>query len=153
VKQSQRLLRFARNDNARWKNFLKKIIIIFAGVIFLSGCAKVRHMDQLLTLKGLAEEQVSMGRHVEEQDQKFELMLKEAKVGTLDQYSNKRKISRTFGRPIYVRNVTQDNQELESWLYRYATEFFGAEKIYLYFDLEGNLVKSEYVEEKNGKIR
>ena len=117
----------------------------------MSGCAKARHLDQLLTLKNLADEQDQMKEYVQEQDQNFERMLEEARAGTLDQYSNKRKIQRTFGDPVYVRNVTKDDQELESWLYRYATKYFGAEKIYLYFDFDGNLVESEYKEGTDGK--
>jgi len=86
---------------------LKKIIILFFGLIVLGGCAKVSHLDQLLTLKGLADEQVEMGKEIEEQDRKFELMLEEMKAGTLDEYANKRKIERTFGGPIYVKKCEQ----------------------------------------------
>ena len=130
---------------------MKRIVIIFTVCLFLGGCAKVGHIDELLTLKDLANEQDQIGQYVEEQDRNFELMLKEAKAGTLDDYSNKRNIQRAFGEPVYARNVAQDNQEIESWLYRYATKYFGVEKIYLYFDLDGNLVKSEYVGGTNGE--
>jgi len=133
------------------ENCLKRIVIIFIGCLLLSGCAKVRHLDQLLTLKDLADEQTRLGKYVEEQDRNFELMLEEAKAGTLDQYSNKRKIQRAFGDPVYARNMKEGDQELESWLYRYATKYFDVEKIYLYFDLDGNLVKSKYIEGTNGE--
>jgi len=129
---------------------LSKICIIFLTAIILSGCAKVAHLDQLLTLKGLADEQDQMGKYIDAQDEKFELMLDEMKAGTLDQYLNKRKIVRTFGDPIYVKTVERDEQQLEVWLYRYAGKFFGSEKIYLYFDSDENLVDSEYFEESNG---
>ena len=111
------------------------------------------HLDQLLTLKGLADEQAQMSQYIEEQDQKFALMVEEAKAGTLDQYFNKRKILRTFGDPIYIKHVNKNDQDLESWLYRYATEFFGSEKIYLFFDTDENLVESNYIEASNGEIR
>ena len=130
---------------------MKRLVIIFAGCLLLCGCSKVRHLDQLLTLKDLANEQTQLGQYVEGQDRNFELMLEEVKAGTLELYSNKRKIQRAFGDPVYARNVVEDDQELESWLYRYATQYFGAEKVYLYFDLDGNLVKSEYIEGTNGE--
>ena len=130
---------------------MKRLSIIFAGCLLLCGCSKVRHLDQLLTLKDLANEQTQLGQYVEGQDRNFELMLEEVKAGTLELYSNKRKIQRAFGDPVYARNVVEDDQELESWLYRYATQYFGAEKVYLYFDLDGNLVKSEYIEGTNGE--
>jgi len=119
----------------------------------LSGCAKISHLDQLLTLKGLADEQVQMGKQIDEQDQKFEMMLSEMKEGTIDQYLNKRKIVREFGEPIYIKIVKRDDQQMEIWLYRYATKFFGSEKIYLTFDSDDNLVKSEYMERSNGEVR
>ena len=121
------------------------------GLLTLSGCAKLSHMDQLLTLKGLADEQSQMKKYVQEQDRKFDLMLNEVKAGTLDDYSNERKVLRTFGEPVFKEHVSEDGQELELWLYRYATEFFGSDKVYLYFDKDGNLVKSEYIEGKNGE--
>lgn len=117
------------------------------------GCAKVQHLDQLLTLKGLADEQAMLGRYVEAQDQKFELMIEEVKAGTLDQYLNKRKILKVFGDPIYIKHVSKNDRELESWLYRYSTEFFDSEKIYLYFDSDNNLVESQYKGKNDGKIR
>lgn len=138
-------------DGNKRENDLKKFIIIFVGCALLSGCAKVRHLDQLLTLKALADEQEQLGQYVKEKNQNFDLMVKEAKEGTLEQYPNKRKIQRVFGDPVFARNVVTDGQDLESWLYRYATDYFGAEKIYLYFDLEGNLVKSQYMEGTYGK--
>ena len=80
-------------------------------------------------------------------------MLEEVKAGTLERHSNKKRIQRAFGDPVYARNVVKDDQELESWLYRYATEYFDVDKIYLYFDLDGNLVTSEYREGTNGESR
>jgi len=119
----------------------------------LSGCAKISHLDQLLTLKGLADEQDQMGKQINEQNQKFEMMLSEMKAGTLDQYLNKKKIVGIFGDPIYVKTVKSDDRQMEVWLYRYAVKFFGSEKIYLYFDSDGKLVKSEYFEGTHGEVR
>ena len=97
------------------ENHLKKIIILFLGVWVVGGCAKVSHLDQLLTLKGLADEQTEMSRDIEAQDQKFNAMLEEMKAGTLDQYLNKGKYLRTFGEPVYVKRIHKNNQEMEKW--------------------------------------
>jgi len=132
---------------------LKALLILFISVFVLSGCAKVQHLDQLLTLKGLADEQVKLGKYVDKQDQKFEMMLEEVKAGTLVQYLNKRKIVRTFGDPIYVKQVKRDDQELETWMYRYSTQFFDSEKVYLYFDSDDNLVESQYIGANDGEVR
>ena len=132
---------------------LKNTIFLILGLFVMGGCAKVSHLDQLLTLKGLADEQAQMSLDAQEQDKKFDLMLAEKKAGTLDQYLTKGKILRTFGEPIYVTRADRDNQEVEKWLYRYTAEFFGSEKIYLYFDSEENLIESEYIGRGNGEVR
>ena len=135
------------------KGCLRKVVIMLLGCVLAGGCAKVSHLDQLLMLKGLSDEQAAVNQYVQTQDRNFDLMLKAVRDGTLEQYSTARKMRQAFGEPVFARKVTQEDQEMESWLYRYATQYFGAEKVYLYFDLKGNLVKSEYVEENDGKIR
>lgn len=132
---------------------MRRILTVIVGTLLLGGCAKVSHMDQLLTLKGVADEQSRIGKFVEEQDRKFDQMVAEAKAGTLDQYMNKRKFVRAFGEPVVVTMVKEDDRELETWLYRHATEYFHADKIYLYFDDDGNLVRSEFREANDGKVR
>ena len=127
-------------------------IFIFSLVV-LAGCAKVQNLDELLTLKAVADEQTRLAQYVDEQDRKFDLMVAEAKAGTLDSYSNQRKIQRTFGDPVYVAQDNREGQDVETWLYRYATKYFDADKIYLYFDEDGNLISSEYREFKHGEVR
>ena len=129
---------------------MNKIPLMLMICLIVSGCSKVSHLDQLLTLKDLADEQEQMGKQIQAQDQKFEMMLDEMKAGTLNQYANKSKISRAFGGPIYMKTVQQDDHWRDVWLYRYAGKFFGSEKIYLYFDADDNLVGSEYFGGSNG---
>lgn len=121
--------------------------------MLLSGCAKIQHMDQLLTLKSLADEQTQLNKYTEGQDKKFELLLVEVKAGTLKRYPTKKQILRAFGDPVYARGVLKDGRALESALYRHSTNFFGAEKIYLYFDADGNLVQSEHVEGQDEQVK
>ena len=109
--------------------------------LLLSGCSKVRHLDQLLTLKDLADEQTRLGHLVEEQDRNFDRMLEEAEAGTLDQYNTKAEFRKEFGVPVFTRIVQGEEEELEIWLYRYAIEYFGAAKVYLTFDPEDYLVE------------
>ena len=134
-------------------NTLRRLAVLFIFSCVLSGCTKVSHMDQLLTLKGVADEQMRIKKFVDEQDRKFDKMVEEAKAGTLDQHMSKRKFVRAFGEPVYVTMVREDDRELESWLYRHATAYFHADKIYLYFDADGNLVRSEYQEAKDGEVQ
>lgn len=121
----------------------------------LGGCSQVSHVDELMALKAVADEQDQIGRQVKAQDRKFDLMVAEARAGTLESYTDKTKIVRAFGEPIFIRPASGEGggEELESWLYRHATEYFKADKIYLYFDTDGNLVRSEYLEAQDGEVR
>jgi hypothetical protein len=59
---------FGFDGSKKGEGFLKRIVIIFTVCLFLGGCAKVGHIDELLTLKDLANEQDQIGQYVEEQD-------------------------------------------------------------------------------------
>ena len=113
-------------------------------VFIFCGCAKVQHLDQLLTLKAIANEQTAALKLVEQQDKKFEEMLALYHENRLEKYSTKEKIVKKFGPPITTREVTKDGAVLGMWLYRYSTQFFGSEKIYVYFDQSEKVVDVQY---------
>lgn len=115
------------------------LIILF----FLTGCAKLSHLDQLLTLKDLSEEQDRLERYTQEQDRKFELLLKAVEDGTIQKYTKARRILRDFGEPVYKEEMTQENPPVERWVYRYARRFFGSPKVCLYVDTGGRLLRWE----------
>jgi len=119
---------------------VKRTFLLFVGVLFLSGCSSSGRMQRLMTLKNLAKEQKQIGSYVEEQDQKFEKLLARIQEGELDEYVDRKGIKRAFGDPVYVKPVQRNGQAQEQWLYRYATQFFGSEKVYLYFDESGKLM-------------
>lgn len=125
------------------------VVLIFTAV----GCASPSRVNKLLTLKGLADEQDTMGKEIAEQDRKFSLMLEEMRAGTLDQYLTQKRIARNFGDPVFVDNISKDGQPVQVWMYRHPAQYFGSEKIYLYFDPDGHLSESEYVEATDGEIR
>jgi hypothetical protein len=124
--------------------------------VFSISCSKVGSAGKLLTLKGLADEQVEMGKTIDAQDARFEKMLQEYHGGTLDQYLSQERFARAFGDPIYIKDLSLEYDranEKTVWMYRYAGKFFGSEKIYLYFDGNHNLTRTEYIEEPHGEIR
>jgi outer membrane murein-binding lipoprotein Lpp len=119
--------------------------LVLTGALFLTGCARLQHLDQLLTLKDLSGEQDSLGRHVEEQDARFDALLRAVEDKTIGQYTDERKILKDFGEPVYREETTRGNQQLNRWAYRYATQFFGSPKVYLYLDPGGRLVRWEFI--------
>ena len=120
----------------------------FLGILFLfpMGCAKLQHMDELLTLKGIADEQKRQARYVQEQDQRFEKLRAVVQSGQIKKFSNQKQIASKFGQPIYTKTIEKDSQTLELWIYRYSVKYFDSDKVYLYFDQEGKLVDSVYEE-------
>ena len=122
-----------------------RIIVGLMGLLFLTGCAKLQHLDQLLTLKAVSDEQARMDQTVERQNQKFQELIKAVQDGSVKNYPDQKSIAKKFGEPILKRETNKEGQTLEYWLYRYATKYFDSEKIYLYFDHEAKLISSEYV--------
>ena len=120
---------------------MKKNIYLLIGTMLLSGCASSGRMERLLTLKALANEQKNLNAYIEEQDKKFESLLEAARKGAIDQYVDRESIKKNFGDPVYVKQVEHNGESQEEWLYRYVTKFFDSEKVYLYFNGEGKLVK------------
>lgn len=116
--------------------------------ILLCGCAKVQHMDQLLTLKAVSDEQAAMSKEVEAVNKKFDELVSIVKSGEISQYKTQRSVRKKFGDPILIDQQDKDGSALQVWLYRYATKFFGSDKVYLYFDTEGNLKNWDYVQAK-----
>ena len=113
---------------------------------FVPGCAKLEHLDQLLTLKDMSEEGDRLDRYVKSQDKKFEALMEAVKTNSIKNYSTKRKVMETFGDPIFGEKIKSGDMELERLLYRYAKGFFNSPKVYLYFDNKNELAKWTYFE-------
>ncbi len=129
----------------RWTFIL---IIMF----FAAGCAKLQHLDQLLTLKGLSDEQTQMGQEIERQDAKFERLVAAVEEGSIAKYKSQKSVLGQFGSPIFTEKVEEDGRPLEVWVYRYAARFFDSPKVYLYWDQAGNLIRWDYQGGQDGKI-
>ena len=126
---------------------MKRLLVILVLSIVLSGCSILGHLDELLTLKGVGDEQAAMDKEVQRQNKKFALLVDATqKESFLKDYPTQDQIKRRFGEPIFSRPQIKDGKDLELWLYRKATQYFDGDKIYLYFDGTGQLVSWEYVE-------
>ena len=65
----------------KWRKNLKKNFIFIICLILFSGCTKLQYIDELLTLKGMADSVGEMDEVVEEGDAKFEALMKEVREG------------------------------------------------------------------------
>lgn len=120
-------------------------IVLTMSLFIFAGCAKISHLDQLLTLKDLSEEQDRLERHIQTQDEKFELLVKAVQDGTIGRSKNQRSLRRHFGEPVYTEKITQDGRLLDLWVYRYTTKFFDSPKVHLYLDSSGQLIRWDYL--------
>ena len=124
---------------------MKKRVSLIVLLFCLTGCAKLAHLDQLLTLKDLSENRDAQTKSVEAQNKNFEQLLAALKNDRLKEYPDKKSILKSFGKPVILKFVIDNGQPKEQWIYRYATEYFKSEKIYFYFDEQGNVNCWEHV--------
>lgn len=124
---------------------MKKILLIVVSILIFSGCAKLQHLDQLLTLKDMSDEQTRLQQYIEQQDKKFDKLLQAVKERTLVKNVRGQSIVRMYGEPLGKREVEKDGKKLERWNYRYQMKYFESEKVYLYFNEEKRLVGWEHV--------
>ena len=111
-----------------------------------AGCAKLAHLQELLTLQGFSQDRDGQDLYTERQNENFEKLLAVAKNNSLGQFSSRRSILRAFGKPILKSRVLRDDgQTQERWLYRYPARPFGSPKVYVYFDKKGKLIEWQYL--------
>jgi|SRR3989338_5063510 len=122
---------------------LQIFVLIFI-LSFCAGCAKLRHLDQLLTLKGLSDEQTRMGQEIERQDAQFERLVAAVEEGLIAKYKSRGSVSGAFGAPVFTEKIEEDGRSLEVWVYRRAAQFFDSPKVYLYWGQSGQLVRWEF---------
>lgn len=132
---------------------ISKFFILTFSLFLITGCAKISHLDQLLTLKDLSEEQERLHQHIKKQDDRFNALLGAVEDKTMGQYADERKILKNFGEPVYKEEMVQGNQKLNRWTYRYTTRFFDSPKVYLYLDPSGHLLRWELIGGEHGTIQ
>src|SRR5688572_12827368 len=121
-------------------------LIILFSTIFLSSCSKLANLNELLTLKGVADSQTAMAKDVAATNKLFDQLAAAVKTDKIKDYATQSQVQKQFGPPILERVEQREFGALTVWLYRYATEYFSADKVYLYFDPSGKLKEWKYVE-------
>lgn len=121
---------------------MKRFSVLMVILLFSCGCAKLSHLQELLTLKSFSDNQDAQKRYVEKQDKKFDQLLAVVKAGRLNEFSDKKSFLKEFGEPIFTKKLDDGSEE---WLYRYTAKLFGSEKVYLYFNNSGKLIDSKHV--------
>lgn len=132
---------------------MKKNTLLVLSLLCLStaGCAKIAHLDQLLTLKAMGDEGDKQEKLVTKQDKEFKELLTAVESDQITTYKNKKQVRRAFGDPIYTKTAPYEGVEREVWMYRYAVKFFDSDKVYIYFDEQGNTLHWEVIHPEAAK--
>ena len=109
----------------------------------LTGCA-LRHTEEIGRLQAYGREGDAQQRYVKDVNAKFDALLAAVRSGGMSAYQTQKDFQDAFGDPIFTKSL--DGQgAAQLWLYRYCEKLKGSEKVYLYFDASGTLLKWEHV--------
>jgi len=122
-----------------------RILILLSILPVLAGCAKLTHLPQLLTLKAYSDNKDLQHEDVLEHDTNFKKLLEAVADDSLSQYPDKKSILKEFDEPILKQRLVRNNTVVDRWLYRYATQYFDSEKVYIYFNKQGKLLDFKHV--------
>ena len=120
-------------------------IILFVVVMAFTGCAKLRHLPRLLTVKRYSKNKDAQAIFVHSQDESFKKISRSIEEEKISAYKNRVEIREAFGNPIFSRLQMVNSEEFDVWLYRPGVDYFPKEKVYLYFDTNGDLKRWERV--------
>lgn len=115
-------------------------------VISFSGCVQVRmlpHLDEASTLQSFSAEKDGQHRYVHDADVRFDKLLAAVQSGDIKKYRTKENIVNVFGPAVLTTNVVVDGQPLIQCLYRHAIGSKAKQKVYLYFNAQGQLTHWE----------
>ena len=124
---------------------IRREFLLMGFFVLLTGCAKLVHMQELLTLKAMSDDGDRQKKFIEIQDQKFTQLVLKVKADQMQAYLTKDSILRNFGEPVLASPIEKDGQSLEQWMYRYTMKYFDSDKVYLFFDKKGKLLTWKYV--------
>ena len=122
-------------------NIFRIITTIILIPMLFSGCTKVAHLDELLTLKSFSDDQKITNQDVDKKNNQFDMLLAMVQSGDISRYKDKSAIVEHFGAPILSRERTENGKKIDEWIYRYQTNFFDSPKVYLQFDESQALIK------------
>jgi hypothetical protein len=106
----------------------------------LSGCTIIENLDELNMMGQYSREKDAQHRLVKSIDDHYDALTKVIVQGHIMDYKNKVLLVHSFGEPILKKDLRNGQ---ERWLYRYAIYRLAKDKVYLYFDRDGKLVKWE----------
>ena len=119
---------------------MKKNIPYLLLLLGLSGCTILGNLDELSTMGNYSREKDNQHRLVKTINDHYDALCKVIAQGRMVVYKDKSSFLHSFGEPILKKDMSDGT---ERWLYRYAIYRFAKDKVYVYFDRNGQQVKWE----------
>ena len=128
-------------------------VLVFSIFSFLClSCGPVQNLDKLLALKRMDKNQQGARVLIERQTKGFQILKEDVRQGSVAAGLSQAQVLKKYAEPVFARKIDPAQESaVEVWLYREPRKFFHNEKVYLYFDQSGSLVRTVHQEGENGK--
>jgi len=120
-----------------YKKFAPYLMLICLG---FSGCVALENLDQLNELGDYSREKDAQHRNVKTINDHYDVLIKAIAKGNFSDYKDASSLVHAFGEPILKKDLGNGTQR---WLYRYAIYRLAKDKVYVYFDRSGKILKWE----------
>ena len=120
---------------------MKKIVpYLLMALLGLSGCSILSNLDEISVMGDYAREKDDQHRLVKSINDHYDALTKAIDQKVINEYKDEASFTCSFGDPILKKDLSGGTQR---WLYRYAIYRFAKDKVYVYFDRDGKMIKWE----------
>jgi hypothetical protein len=106
----------------------------------LSGCTILENLDEISTLGNYSREKDAQHRLVKSINDHYDALIKAVDLGRVSDYKDKSSWTFSFGDPLLKKDLSGGVQR---WLYRHAIYRLSKDKVYVYFDRSGKMIRWE----------
>jgi uncharacterized membrane protein YfhO len=117
--------------------------LVMALLIMTTGCEFLGHMDELNMLGDYSRDKDNQSKAIKLINENYDALVKAITANEMSYFKNQSDISGRFGEPISIKQINVNGKTQQQWLYRQAILKGAKDKVYLYFDDQGSLLKYE----------
>jgi hypothetical protein len=122
---------------------MKRIVpYLLAVLLCLSGCIILSNTDELSVMGDYSREKDNQNRLVKSINDHYDALTRAIDQKVIGDYKDKASFVYSFGDPILKKDLSGGGQR---WLYCYAIFRLAKDKVYVYFDRTGKLIKWEKI--------
>ncbi len=123
---------------------MARTILLLILSLSASGCMQMKmlpHLDQALVLKDFGDDKDAQHKYVASVDGKFDELLVAIKSGGISKYKTEKDVVEKFGPPVFCTTAESEGKTVKQCLYRYAIQSKSPQRVYLFYDQNGGLVR------------